>query len=148
MRSAGIVEVEVTANRGAGLGDGVVGLQINLLVFDGFPKALDEHIVAPGSLAVHADGDPVFEKNAGEAGAGELAALIRVEDLWPAVTGQSFVQRLNAELDLHGDRQSPSEDPAAEPVDDGGEIDEAARHRDIRDVHRPDLVGSDDRQVA
>src|ERR1035437_5670019 len=78
MRSAGIVEVEVTANRGAGLGDGVVGLQINLLVFDGFPKALDEHIVAPGSLAVHADGDPVFEKNAGEAGAGELAGRIQV----------------------------------------------------------------------
>ena len=148
MRSAGIVEVEVTANRSAGLGDCVVGLQINLLVFDRSPKALDEDIITPRSFAVHADGDAGFEKNAGEAGAGELAALIRIENVRPAVTGQSFIQRLDAELRFHGDRQPPSENPAAEPVDDGREIDEAARHRDVRDVHGPDLVGSDDRQVA
>src|ERR1035437_1289738 len=36
----------------------------------------------------------------------------------------------------------------AEPVDDGGEIDEAARHRDIGDVHRPDLVRTFDLQPA
>ena len=45
MRSAGVVEAEVTADRGAGLGDRVVGFQINLLVFDRSPQALDEHII-------------------------------------------------------------------------------------------------------
>src|ERR1022692_2213467 len=97
MRSAGIVEAEVTADRGPRLGDRVVGFQINLLVFDRSPQALDEHIVAPGALAVHADGDTGFEKNPGEAGAGELAALIRIENVRPAVTGQGFIQRHDAE---------------------------------------------------
>jgi hypothetical protein len=147
MRSAGIVKAEVTADRGAGLGDRVVGFQINLLVFGRSPQALDEHIVSPGSFAIHADGNAGFEKNISEAGAGELAALIRIEDVRPSVTGQSFIQRLDAELRFHGDRQPPGENPAAEPVDDGCQIDEAARHRDVRDVHGPDLVGSDDRQV-
>src|SRR3712207_7294500 len=40
-----------------------------------------------------------------------------------------------------------SEDLAAEPVDDGGEVDEAARHRHVGDVHRPDLVGPGDGHV-
>ena len=87
MRSAGIVKAEVTADRNASLGDCVIGLQINLLVFDRSPKALDENIITPRSFAVHADGDAGFEKNASEAGAGELAALIRIENVWHAVTG-------------------------------------------------------------
>src|SRR5664280_3586785 len=107
MRPAGIVEAEVAADRGAGLGDCVVSLQINLLVFDRSPQALDEYIVAPGGLAVHAYGDAGFEKNAGEAGAGELAALIRIEDVRPAVAGHGFLQRLDAEPRFHGDRQPP-----------------------------------------
>ena len=32
--------------------------------------------------------------------------------------------------------------------DDGGEIDEAARHGNVGDVHRPDLVGPGDGQIA
>ena len=79
---------------------------------------------------------------------GELAALIGVENLRPAVTGQSFLQRLDAELGFHRDRHPPGQNPAAEPVDHGRQIDEAARHRDVGDVHRPDLVGPHDRQLA
>src|SRR5215212_2789294 len=77
-----------------------------------------------------------------------LAALIGVEDLRPAVTGERFFQRPDTKRRLHGDRQPPGENPAAEPVDDRGEVDEAARHRDVGDVHRPDLVGPGDRYVA
>jgi len=40
------------------------------------------------------------------------------------------------------------ENPSAKPVYDGAEIDEAASHRNIGQVHRPDLVGSGDRQLA
>ena len=42
------------------------------------------------------------------------------------------------------DRHPPGQDPAAEPVDDGGQVDEAPRHRHVGDVHRPDLVGAVD----
>ena len=40
-----ISEVEVFSKRGASLGQGFVGLEIHLLVFDRAPQALDEHVV-------------------------------------------------------------------------------------------------------
>src|SRR6202162_4545117 len=97
MRSAGIIKAEVTADCDTGLGDTVVGLQINLLCFDGPPKALDKNFIPPRSFAVHADGDARFEKNVGEAGAGELAALIGIENVRSAVASQC----LDAELRFH-----------------------------------------------
>jgi hypothetical protein len=68
-----IIKVQVAADRSAGLANAVVGLEINLLVFNAAPQSLDEHVVPPGALAVHADGDPVFDQNASECRAGELA---------------------------------------------------------------------------
>ena len=55
--------------------------------------------------------------------------------------GQGLLDRFKAERDVHGDRQLPAQDFAAEPVHHGGEIDEATRHRYEADVHRPDLIG-------
>src|ERR1700730_17605803 len=97
MRPATIVEVEVTPDRCTCLGRGVVGSEIHLLVLDATPQPLDEDVVAPSALAVHADGDPVFDQHASECRAGELAALIRVEDFRLAVTSQSLLQRFDAE---------------------------------------------------
>src|SRR4051812_1556065 len=37
---------------------------------------------------------------------------------------------------------------SAEPVDDSGQVDEAARHGHVGDVHGPDLVGQGDRHPA
>src|SRR3954447_12743702 len=103
MGPAPIVEGEVPADRGAGRADGVVGPQVNLLVLDRPPQALDEDVVAPRALAVHADGDPGLPQHAGEGVAGELRALIRIEDLRPAVPGYGFLQSLNAEISFHRD---------------------------------------------
>src|ERR1700683_1333660 len=123
MRSAAIIEVQVAADRSAGLADIVVGSKVHLLVFDAAPQPLDEDVVPPGALAVHADGDLVFGQYAGECRASELAALIGVEDLRLAVTSQSILQRLDAERRLHRDRQPPRQHATAEPVEDNGEID-------------------------
>jgi hypothetical protein len=113
---------------------------MDLFVFDRAPEPLDEDVVAPRSLAVHADRDGVVEQHAGECGAGKLTALVGIENLRPAVFGEGLLDRLEAERDLHRDRRAPRRHPAAEPVDRGGKIDEAARHRDVGDVHRPRLV--------
>src|SRR4029434_6893543 len=86
-RSAAVVEAEISADRGAGLGDRVVSSEIALLVLDRSPEPLNETVVAPGTLAIHADGDPVPGQRTGEGLAGELAALIGVKDLRPAVAG-------------------------------------------------------------
>ena len=50
MRTPAIVEVEISADRCEGLADGVVGPQIDLLVFDTAPQPLDEDVVPPGAL--------------------------------------------------------------------------------------------------
>ena len=94
-----IIKVQVAADRSAGVADAFVGPQIHLLVFNAAPQPLDEHVVPPSALAVHADRDPVFDQHAGERRAGELAALIRVEDLRLAKAGESVIKRLAGSLE-------------------------------------------------
>ena len=76
MWPSAIVELEVAPDRSASLRDAVVGVQIDLLVFDAAPQSLDEHVVAPGALAVHADRNAVAGEHAGEGRPGELRALV------------------------------------------------------------------------
>src|SRR5437764_13917595 len=104
MRALCVVEAEVATDRGAGLGNPLVGSEIHLLILHRAPDPLDENVVTPCAFAVHANGDAVPEEDAGEVGAGELAALIGVEDAPPAVLGERLFKRLDAESHLHGDR--------------------------------------------
>src|SRR5450631_4735971 len=122
MRSSAIVEVEVTPDRCARLGRGVVSSEIHLLVLDATPQPLDEDVVPPGALAVHADSDPIFDQHAGECRAGELAALIRVEDFRLAVASKSVLKRLDAECRFHRDRYAPRQHATAEPIEHNGQI--------------------------
>src|SRR5262245_24813715 len=148
MGSTAVVEVDVAAKRGTRLADAVIGPQIHLLVFDAAPETLDEDVVAPRAAAVHADRDPTLDENVGEGLRGKLAALVGVEDLGHAMTSKRLLQGFNAERRLHGDRQAPGQHPAAEPVHDDGEVDKAAGHRHVGDVHRPHLVRPIDHKAA
>src|SRR5258708_35842193 len=148
MWSTVIVKVEIAANRSTRLADAVVSPQIDLFVFDAAPQPLDEHVIPPGPLAVHADRDGVVGEHAGERCAGELRTLVCVEDFWLAVLLQGVVQRLDAECCFHRDRYAPRQNPAACPVEHDGEVDVAACHRDVRDVHRPNLVRARDLLAA
>lgn len=112
----GIVEVEVLADAGAGLGDGRVGVEVHLFVFHRASEALHEHIVAPAAFPVHADGDLLAVEDGGERRARELRTLIAVEDCWPAMAGQRFLQRLDAELGIERDRHPPCQHAPGEPV--------------------------------
>src|SRR6202034_893776 len=122
MWTSAIIEVQVAADRSAGVADAFVGPQIHLLVFDAAPKPLDEHVVPPSAIAVHADGDPVFDQHASERRTGKLAALIRVEDLGLAIAGESVLKRLDAECRLHCDRNTPRQHATAEPVEHNSQI--------------------------
>jgi hypothetical protein len=62
--------------------------------------------------------------------------------------GERLIQRVQAEINLHADRHAPGQHPPAEPIHHCGEIDKAASHRNIRDIHRPHLVGPLDRHTA
>jgi hypothetical protein len=53
-------------------------VQIDVLVLDRLPKPLDEHIVTPAALAVHADADVVLLQRGDEVRSGELATLVGI----------------------------------------------------------------------
>ena len=69
----GIVESEVAGQLLPGLGDALVGMQVDVLVFHALPQSLDEHVVDLAPLAAHADLDLVGFENLGEVVARELA---------------------------------------------------------------------------
>ena len=62
--------------------------------------------------------------------------------------GQGLLQRLDAEVGFHRDRHPMRENPPAEHVDDRRQEDEATRHWDVGDVHRPHLIGPFDLHPA
>ena len=98
MWAAAVAEAKIPANRGPGFRDAGVGPQVDLLVFDGPPQALDEDIVPPGPLALHADLDLAARQHIDELGRGELAALIGVKDLGGAVSRQRLLDGFDAEV--------------------------------------------------
>ena len=148
MRTVAVVKVKIPTNRASRLADGFVGSQIDLLVFDAAPQPLNEDVVPPGPFAVHADGDAVVGEDAGKDRTGELRALVGVEDFRLAMTRESFLQCLDAEGCFHRNREPPGQNTTCRPIQYGGEIDEAVGHRDIGDVHGPDLVRLRDLQLA
>lgn len=101
MGPAAIVEGHIAADRGAGLADGLVSLQVDLLVLDRAPEPLDEDVVAPGASAVHADGDTGLEQHFGEGLAGELRSLVRVEDVRLAMPDHCLLQCLDGSVSAH-----------------------------------------------
>jgi hypothetical protein len=105
----GVEEVEIAADAGAGLTDALVGSQIDLLVFDAPPKPLDEDIVAPASLAVHADAYTLGQQLAGEGLAGELAArsVLKISGLpWRARACSNTLTQKSASIEIDSTQAS------------------------------------------
>jgi hypothetical protein len=57
MKPLHIVEEQVSGQTIMGLGDRLVVVEIDLLIFDGPPQALDKDVVKDLATAVHADQD-------------------------------------------------------------------------------------------
>ncbi len=105
MGPCGIVKgVDISTDGGPCLLDTGVGPQVHLLVFDRPPQALDEDVVSPGTFPIHADLDLVLEQQAGEGDAGELGALIGVENLGLAIVGKNLLDRLETKLRFQRNR--------------------------------------------
>ena len=91
------------------------------------------NVVHAPAASVHRDADAGCLKAPGEGEAGELAALVGVEDLRRAVARrQGLVERVRAEARVQRVRQPPGQDVAARPVHDRHQVEEAALHRDVR----------------
>src|SRR2546427_819332 len=116
MRANGVVEAKIPAQRGARFGAVSVGVQINLLVLHAPPQPLDEHVIDPATLAVHADGDASPLETLGPLLARELRALVGVEDLRYPELRHRLLQRLNAEVRGEGVREAKAQHLAARDI--------------------------------
>lgn len=81
MRMLPVVELEIVGQLYARFGDAFIRMQIHVPVLDAASEPFDEDVIDPAALAVHADLDGVVGQHLGEIGAGELAALVGIEDL-------------------------------------------------------------------
>ena len=147
VRSLGVVRADPVTDQAPGrqaVGDLV---QVDRLVFERAPQPFDEDIVHEPAPAIHRDAHARRLQARGERHAGELAALVGVEDLRRIVPGQGLVKSLDAEACVQRVRQPPGQDIAACPVHDRDQIEEAAAHRDVGDVGAPDMVRPLDRQA-
>jgi hypothetical protein len=125
-----------------------VALEVDVLVFEAAPKPLDEDVVEPTAAPIHRDADASFGEPAGEGGARELAALVRIEDAGIAEAGERFLERGDAKRYVHGVRQPPREHGSACPVHHRDEVEESSADRHVGDVRRPHLVRLVDDEVA
>src|SRR5687768_2450054 len=105
MRAALMVEREVAADPGPRFARVRVGVEVDLLVLERTPHALDEHVVEPAALAVHADLDAVLAQYPREGLGGELRPLVGVEDLRRRVARERLLERIDAEARLQRVRQ-------------------------------------------
>ena len=126
-----IVEGEVPFQALVRRVDRLIGVQIDLLVFDALPESFHEHVVPPTPFPVHADLDAVVGQESRELLAGELAALIGIEDLGLARLCERLLDRVQTEIGRERVGESPGQHPATGPVEHGEQIDEAPCHRNV-----------------
>jgi hypothetical protein len=80
----GIIKPEVFFQTPVKLNAIIKHMNIDAFIFDALPQPLDEDVIDCPAFTVHADGNrfiPVFQQG-GVLIPGELASLIRVDDLW------------------------------------------------------------------
>ena len=75
-----VVEVDPLADDAFGLEAVSQLVQVNRLVFERPPEALDEDVVHAPAPTIHGDRDTRVPEDTGEVEAGELAALMVVSD--------------------------------------------------------------------
>ena len=80
MPAPAIVEFKIRTESFPSLGNRTVCFQIYILIFHTPPETLDENIIHPTALAVHADTYTLIFKNSNESIRCELAALVRKQE--------------------------------------------------------------------
>ena len=136
-----VVEGDPSANAGLGLRAGLPSVQIDALILQGPPEALNEDVVEAAPLAVHRypGADPFQPVGPGEGR--ELRALVTVHDLGRAEAVNRLVEGLDTEVRLQRVRDALGQHLAGEPVHDRDQLEKAPSHGQVSDVGAPDLVG-------
>ena len=117
MWSLSVVERQVAFQALLSCADGLVGVQINLLVFDTLPEA-STNSLSRQPLPVHADLDAVVSQKPRELLAGELPPLVSIEDGRSAIPGDRLLQLVQAEVGGQRVGQPSGQHPTTRPVED------------------------------
>src|SRR4051812_48571492 len=148
MKTLLIVEVQPRSDSRFRFGNRSISVQVDFFILQASPEPLHKHIIHATTLAVHADLDLAVLQHADKVIAGELAALVSVEDLRLSKPSQRLLQRLDTEVGVQGVRQAPGQNGTAVPIHDHHQVQKAPGHRNTGDVRTPDLVDAVDRQTA
>ena len=100
--------------------------QVDVLMLESAPEALDEDVVDRATLAIHADPDAfaglTYFEELLVLIRGELAALVGVDDLRLAMGGYRISHHRADPLGLHGIAHAPAHDVPAVEVDDRAQV--------------------------
>ena len=139
MASLKVVVVDIASDGGSGFLDVMPLRQVGFLILEEPEPALDLDIVSPTALAIHALAYMVLLEELFVFLAGELTALIRVQNLWPG-HAECLPAGLYAGPGIQCIIQLPPDDTTAVPVNDSCQIQESVLHRDVGDVNGPRLI--------
>ena len=85
-----------------------VGTQIGLLVLERLPQPLNQNVVVESLSSGPADPDLLGLQPGHELRGGELAPLVRVENLWLTAAAEGHLQGIQAELRVKAVRELPA----------------------------------------
>src|SRR5674476_1316268 len=91
MRPLLVEPIHVLGNIGARNAHTVIDSEIYPLVLHAAPQALDKHVVAPGTSAIHAEFAALGQHDIGELRSSELAALVGVDNVGCAVSHERLL---------------------------------------------------------
>src|SRR3989338_1424464 len=139
MNSTQVVKIEVFSQSGLSLRDGLVAFEINVLVFDRTPQALNEDIVQRPTAAIHADRNSLLDENPCKLHAGKLATLVGIKNFRSPVAHRLF-ETLHAKIRRERIADSPGQNISTVPINNRRQIHKPVADFYISDVHTPDLI--------
>ena len=146
MSALAIVKAEIRFEAGLDRRQGLVVLEIDVFILDGAPQPFDEDVVRGPSPAVHADPKRMRLQGVKEDVAGELRALIRVENLRDPKPTHRFLEAVHTEPCVRRIAQPPGQDLPTIPVQNRHQVAEALSQSDVGDIGTPHLIGALDGQ--
>ena len=98
MRPDLIVERQVLCHSLLGLMDGVIGVEIDLLIFETPPQPLDNDVVPPPPGSIHTDLNVMVFQEARKLLTGKLTPLIGIQNLWATILADRLPFRFHTEI--------------------------------------------------
>ena len=133
MWSLAVVVGHKAVDSDSGISWCLVGVGINILVFDSSPQSFHEDIVIRSATMIHTDLCSSIQKKGCKLWAGEMTSLVTIHDLRLRYI-QSFPAGIQDKVDLHAVIKFPVEIISREPVDNCHKIQPVVLDGDIGDI--------------